>query len=695
MSEETAVEHLRGCLDHVLIEVIYVQRCMPLRTLVRARKQTEKQDVAPSLDQDVVGLSGLPADISKLTKLTKSDLRHELEVRGLDHHGDKQEMADRLLNSLIAQESAVAATPTSRDVLEQQLQKEADQAAANRRGRRGSRTGTTSLDAQAAAIQPAVHDSTTADTGADNAEGAKARRGRKPSRRPSSIMADPGDAEQHTVAASPAIRSARRSSRRTGVVDAAEPNAGSIAPASPGHTPKRGGRSTASTASTLQDVPAAAEPLSDVSAVSSASASVSRAKQLAQRLARQEISTHPVHKPVNITAATTAAATVAAVTSSAVTSSPIEASPAAADTGDNCSSADLLHGNSQAQSDTLLLGATDSMASDFVQGAPDAPSSTVTGSLEAVLAQVAAESTAGLVDEMQLPTDDHSPYAPTEHSVGLADIAAAGDAAEVIGSLSEAPLQVAQLPDAALDAFDHIVMPPSAASSVGLTCTAADVADASAKHPHHSLVQEKLGTGIAEQHPTLAEIVASAAEASRDGASSPLEEDEEADVVLSAFDSFMTQDVASPQAADMAEQHPTLADIAAAVLEGRHSPLEEDEEADVALTAFDHMDYVADCSDKALATLQLPHPLAAGGDGSVGDVAQSHGLSALVIHEEIDVGPVSTVGDADSAASPALQTISASAAAPSGSNGISGVLQSWWAAILQLFEEWKNALSGK
>jgi hypothetical protein len=102
-----------------------------------------------------------------------------------------------------------------------------------------------------------------------------------------------------------------------------------------------------------------------VSAAGTAPASHSQAKLLAQKLARVEISTHPVHKPADITAATTAAATVAAVTGSAVASDAIEASPAAVETGD--ASSGLLNASSQAQADALLLGATDAIAADSAQ----------------------------------------------------------------------------------------------------------------------------------------------------------------------------------------------------------------------------------------------------------------------------------------------------------------------------------------
>jgi hypothetical protein len=201
-----------------------------------------------------------------------------------------------------------------------------------------------------------------------------------------------------------------------------------------------------------------------------------------------------------------------------------------------------------------------------------------------------------------------------------------------------------------------------------------------------------VSAGPAEQYPTLADIAAS-----RDGASSPLGEDEEADVVLSAFDSFMTQDVAAMQADAVAEQHPSLADIAAAVLESRQSPLEEDEEADVALTAFDHMDYGVESRDKALATQQLPLQSAAGGRSSTEDVTQVEGMPAALVtpKQESDVTAAVTVGYAKSAASPAVPDIATPAAAPSDSKNISGLLPSWWAAILKLFDEWKNALSSK
>jgi len=199
-----------------------------------------------------------------------------------------------------------------------------------------------------------------------------------------------------------------------------------------------------------------------------------------------------------------------------------------------------------------------------------------------------------------------------------------------------------------------------------------------------------VSAGPVEQYPTLADIAAS-----RDGASSPLGEDEEADVVLSAFDSFMTQDVAAMQADAVAEQHPSLADIAAAVLESRQSPLEEDEEADVALTAFDHMDYGVESRDNALAIQQLPLQSAAGGRSSTEDVTQVEGMPAALVTPKQEGATAVTVGYAKSAASPAVPDIATPAAAPSDSESISGLLQSWWTAILKLFDEWKNALSSK
>jgi len=106
--------------------------------------------------------------------------------------------------------------------LEQQLYEEASQPVASRRGRRSSRTGTTSLDAQAEVKQPDAQNSTTVDFGAD--ESAKGRRGRKPSRRPSSILSDPVAEDKADLVAAEhpsstmveaAARRGRTSSRRS------------------------------------------------------------------------------------------------------------------------------------------------------------------------------------------------------------------------------------------------------------------------------------------------------------------------------------------------------------------------------------------------------------------------------------------------------------------------------------------------
>jgi len=120
--------------------------------------------------------------------------------------------------------------------------------------------------------------------------------------------------------------------------------------------------------------------------------------------------------------------------------------------------------------------------------------STETGSLEEVLAQVAGEASAGLMDVVQLPMGDSCTHIHQEDDLMLADIAAAGDAAVVIGSFSEAPLQVVQQPDAALDAFDHMVLPPSAGSSDATASTAVDVADARVE-TLNSLLQENVVKG--------------------------------------------------------------------------------------------------------------------------------------------------------------------------------------------------------
>ena len=99
------------------------------------------------------------------------------------------------------------------------------------------------------------------------------------------------------------------------------------------------------------------------------------------------------------------------------------------------------------------------------------------------------------MDVVQLPMGDSCTHIHQEDDLMLADIAAAGDAAVVIGSFSEAPLQVVQQPDAALDAFDHMVLPPSAGSSDATASTAVDVADARVETPKHSLLQENVLQG--------------------------------------------------------------------------------------------------------------------------------------------------------------------------------------------------------
>ena len=129
--------------------VIVQGRVLAVRP-ARARKQTEKQDVGVDLPADA-----LPADLQKLSKLAKvcygtakwcsetaggmvacagvsnscyccccssactfpcstfsdnksccclqTELQHQLEVRGLDKNGNKEELANRLLDNLINQ----------------------------------------------------------------------------------------------------------------------------------------------------------------------------------------------------------------------------------------------------------------------------------------------------------------------------------------------------------------------------------------------------------------------------------------------------------------------------------------------------------------------------------------------------------------------------------------------------------------
>lgn len=119
--------------------------------------------------------------------------------------------------------------------------------------------------------------------------------------------------------------------------------------------------------------------------------------------------------------------------------------------------------------------------------------------------------------------------------------------------------------------------------------------------------------------------------------------------------------VINAPAAQPAEQHPTMTDIAAAITQepaaaANEVVLGEDEEADEALTALDHIDFAAP-------------------DAAVTDEAASTTVAVPVTAVSSSfVGGNSSSSDAD---------------------GFAGLFKGWVAAVMKMFEDWQKSLAPK
>lgn len=132
----------------------------------------------------------------------------------------------------------------------------------------------------------------------------------------------------------------------------------------------------------------------------------------------------------------------------------------------------------------------------------------------------------------------------------------------------------------------------------------------------------------------------------------------------------LVMQVLDSPAPQTAEQHPILADVAAAIAEepalAEDASLAEDEEADAALTAFDHEEF----------------------DGAVG---QTVVLSLVEAPTEASPQPEVSAAEASTPVVAVGNSFVNSAGRAQG--GIAGIIKGWIAAVVKMFQEWQNALA--
>lgn len=778
----------------------------------RKQSQGQSRDVGTDLASD-----GLPADLDKLSKLAKAELQHQLEVRGLDKDGNKEELASRLLDNLIAQESVLSTNPPDRVKLQQQLEQAST---AGRRGRRISRKATASADPQpesssVASGSPQAADSVIAAAmtaepaveapAAAAAAAAGSRRGRKTSRKAtSSIDPLPSAAEIAAGAAAdlPAARRGRKTSRKattsTDPLPAAAPAdipaaAAAGEEASADAKPARRGRKTSRKATTSADpleTPAPQDPVAAAAEAATAAAADSATESLTSRQrgrrskttavdpspaaeeaapakaghARRASRKSSVLEPESTGAAPTAAASAEAParqrgrrTSSAKTATADAAAPApstpadapvsrakllaqqlakkeiathgqgaaAAGTAAAASSAaaaaapgsawvgadELLYAGSQAQSDCLLMGGDNSM-----QAVGAESSFTVdNGSVDEVFAQISAERAAGLANEPTLRPEATLSSSSSSSFDGVMNPPSAGaaDAAASWGAPAAAAADAADGQHPSLtDCVAAVEEPLVTAAEAVEVDEAPDAAMAAFDHMYVHIASP--GTAEADlQHPNLSDCVAAVEEpllAPADPA--PLVVvDEAPDAAMAAFDHTSLD---SPAAAAVAggNQAPNLQDIALAVESSPLPPsldesLGEDEEPDAALAAFDHIDVPAPAAAAATAAAADDGAAAAAYDQAYLDPMQP---SATVGSGSVDLADAEVVVTAAAAAAPAAPAAAVPAkqqpaqqqqlqqkAAAGGAQGapdLSVMVQRWWASVVAMFEDWQKNLSG-
>lgn len=281
---------------------------------------------------------------------------------------------------------------------------------------------------------------------------------------------------------------------------------------------------------------------------------------------------------------------------------------------------------------TLLLHVLAAMCDCSPQGGAalsSDSSSSVNVSYEEVIAQLTAEGVAGLSDEPQLadasleqlpsfaaaePAAVGMVMEPLEQHPELSDVAAAvGQPLPGVGVLNPAPLDEDERPDDALSAFDHLAVEPPAAANAGAVLqqpSLLDIAAAVRQEQDGFLEEDEIAddalgafdhlaidppaaanSSAALQQPDTADIAAVREE--QEELEAFLEEDESADEALGAFDHLSIDPPAAANAGS-ALQQPSMADVAAAVgqpldASDPAAPVEEDESADEVLTTFDHL----------------------------------------------------------------------------------------------------------
>lgn len=334
------------------------------------------------------------------------------------------------------------------------------------------------------------------------------------------------------------------------------------------------------------------------------------------------------------------------------------------------------------------------------------------GSVDEVMAQLSAERAAGLSDEPQLRPEAANLSSSTSATVlpqaqavvadglALADIAAAADTPpqQYMQSLVESPAAAdaaAALSDDTLSAFDHMTLPPSAGA-----------ADAAATWPTMPAQQKQDAQVVDTQHPSLADCVA-AVEEPLTASADAVEEDEEPDDVMAAFD-HTALDSAAAAAVASGNQSPSLADIAlavepsvlpASVTEGS---LGEDEEPDVVLAAFDHMAPEPTAAASAVAVPAAAEEAASGYDQTFLDPVQPSAFGASVGSGSMDLADSEAEPVAPAPQAPKVAVTAGAGAAvkqqrkQGGSQGdVGAIMQRWWASVLMMFDEWQKNLSGR
>lgn len=347
------------------------------------------------------------------------------------------------------------------------------------------------------------------------------------------------------------------------------------------------------------------------------------------------------------------------------------------------------------------------------------------GSVDEVMAQISAERAAGLADEPQLRPEAtlSSSFEGMMNppSAGAADAAASWGAAAATGAAADAGAADGQHPSLT-DCVAAVEEPLTTAAEAVEVDEAPDAAMAAFDHMYVHIASP----GVAEadlQHPNLSDCVAAVEEPLPAQAEpAPLVVvDEAPDAAMAAFD-HTSLDTPAAAAVAGGNQTPNLQDIALAVESSPLPPsldesLGEDEEPDVALAAFDHIDVPAPAAAAAAAAGTVTAAVtddgaaaaAAGGyDQAYLDPLQP---SATVGSGSVDLADAEvlvTAAAAPAAAAPAAPAAAAAVPAKQqqaqqqqqkvgagqGAPDLSVMVQRWWASVVAMFEDWQKNLSG-